>query len=190
VILFRALVPLLVIVVAAFGSIRLMDSVGPDIAGSGSSSTGTPAPIDASSKGSLVKAANFAKVLVAIRKDFGSEAKVVNLRMEPARVDVQVPQGTRAVLVQYDSNGDQRFRTEIGSDLSKNPNAASITRIPANAPQRIMKKIAKKTGQPVDDLSYMVITTFGDGVGWYVSLKKGEQTTWRAELDGSKVRAS
>jgi hypothetical protein len=36
----------------------------------------------------------------------------------------------------------------------------------------------------------MVITTFGpDGVGWYVSLDKGDDTTWRAELDGTKVRA-
>jgi hypothetical protein len=189
-ILVRALVPLLVIVVAAFSSFRLMDSVGPDIAGSsgGGSSQGTPSPIDASAKGSLVKPANFAKVLAAIRKDFGSEAKVVNLRLEPARVDAQVPQGKRTVLIQYDGDGDERLRIETSADLSKNPNAASITRIPANAPQRIMKKIAKKTKLPIDNLSYMVITTFGDGVGWYVSLKEGDETTWRAELNGRKVR--
>jgi hypothetical protein len=75
------------------------------------------------------------------------------------------------------------------TDLSSNPNVASILDVPAAAPQRIMKKVVKKTGKPIDNLSYMVITTFGDGVGWYVSLKEGEETTWRAELDGRKVRA-
>lgn len=190
-ILVRFLVPLLVIAVSAFGSFKFMDSVGPDIAGSnnGANSSGTPNPIEASAEGSLVKAKNFAKVLAAIRKDFGSEAKVVNLRLEPSRVDLQVPQGNRTTVIQYDGNGDERFRTETDSDLSDNPNVASITRIPATAPQRIMKKIVKRTGLPIDNLEYMVITTFGDGVGWAVFLDKGEQDTFRAELDGRKVRA-
>jgi hypothetical protein len=188
------LISLLVAAVAAYGGVKFMDSVGPDISGSSASASGGDGSarvtnVEADSKESLVRAVNFGKVLSAIKEKYGAEAKVVNLRLEPSRVDVQVPQGTNAVLLEF--NADAKLTTSIttDTDLSDNPNVASITRVKANAPQRIMKKIVKKTGLPITNLSYMVITTFGDGVGWYVSLDKGDETTWRAELDGSKVRA-
>jgi hypothetical protein len=190
-ILVRALVPLLVVVVAAFSSYRFMDSVGPDIANSSGGTTGgVPKRVEANDSGSLVKAANFGKVLAKIRKQYGSEARLVNLRLEPSRVDVQVPQGDKTVVLEYDSEANEKTNVTTDTDLRDNPNLASILDVPANAPQRIMKKIVKKTGLPITNLSYMVITTFGpDGVGWYVSLDKGDDTTWRAELDGTKVRA-
>jgi hypothetical protein len=184
------LITLAVAAVAALGGVRFMDSVGPDIAGSSSSASTDREEFDVTSDESLLEPEGFGKVLAKIRKDYGSETRVVNLRLEPTRVDVQIPQGPRkTVLVQYGPGAKENFKNETDVDLSNNPNYASITRIPAAAPKRIMKKIAKKTGQPLDDLSYMTITTFGDGVGWYVSLEQGEETTWRAELDGTKVRA-
>ena len=187
-----ALITLLVAAVAAYGGVKFMDSVGPDIAGSASASGGSArvTDVEADSDQSLVRAVNFGKVLSAIKDKYGAEAKVVNLRLEPSRVDVQVPRGSKSDVLQFNSDAKQTTDVTTDTDLSDNPNAASITRVRANAPQRIMKKIVKKTGLPITNLSYMVITTFGpDGVGWYVSLKKGDETTWRAGLDGSKVRA-
>jgi hypothetical protein len=189
-ILVRALVPLLVVFVAAFSSFKLMDSVGPDIHNSAGASTGgVPKRVEANDKGSLLKPGNFGKVLAKIRAKYGSEARIVNLRLEPSRVDVQIPQGAKSVVLEYDSAANETTNVTTDSDLRDNPNTASILDVPANAPQRIMKKIVKKTGLPITNLSYMVITTFGpEGVGWYVSLDKGDQTTWRAELNGTKVR--
>jgi hypothetical protein len=190
-----ALVTLLVTAVAAYGGVKFMDSVGPDISGSSASASGGDGGarvtnVEADSKESLVRAVNFGKVLSAIKEKYGAESKLVNLRLEPSRVDVQIPQGTNTVVAQYNAEGKQTASVTTDTDLSDNPNVASITRVPANAPQRIMKKVVKKTGLPITNLSYMVITTFGEGkVGWYVSLDKGEETTWTAELDGSKVRA-
>src|SRR3954447_3264494 len=188
-----ALITLLVAVVAAYGGVKFMDSVGPDISGSSASASGGDGSarvtkVEADSKDSLVRAVNFGKVLSAIKEKYGAESKLVNLRLEPSRVDAQIPQGNNTVLVQFNADAKQTLSITTDTDLSENPNVASITRVPANAPQRIMKKIAKKTGLPITNLSYMVITTFGDGVGWYISLEKGDETTWRAELDGRKVR--
>jgi hypothetical protein len=188
--LLSALITLLVTAVAAYGGVKFMDSVGPDIAGSANAGSGTGKEVEAGSDESLLEPENFGKVLAAIRKEFGSEARIVNLRLEPSRLNVQVPQGTKSFVLQYNNEAEQTTKVETDVDLSDNPNVASITKVPAAAPRRIMKKIVKKTGKPIDNLSYMVITTFGpEGVGWFVSLKEGDETTWRAELNGRKVRA-
>jgi hypothetical protein len=191
--LVSALITLLVVVVAAYGGVKFMDSVGPDLAGSSASASdgrATVKDVEADSDESLVRAKNFGKVLAAIKEKYGAESKVVNLRLEPSRVDVQVPRGSQSDVLQFNSAGDQTTNVTTDTDLSDNPNSASITKVRAGVPQRIMKKIVKKTGLPITNLSYMVITTFGpEGVGWYISLDKGDERTWLAKLDGSKVRA-
>jgi hypothetical protein len=184
-----ALITLLVAAVAAYAGVKFMDSVGPDISSADSGGRASVKEVDAGSDESLVEAKNFGKVLAKIKDRFGAEARLVNLRLEPSRVDVQIPQGTKTVVLEYNNEAEVTTDVTTDTDLSSNPNVALITDVPAAAPQRIMKKVVKKTGKPIDNLSYMAITTFGDGVGWYVSLKEGEETTWRAELDGRKVRA-
>jgi hypothetical protein len=185
-----ALITLLVTAVAAYAGVKFMDSVGPDISSADSGGGASVKQVDAGSDESLIEAKNFGKVLAKIKERFGAEVRLVNLRLEPSRLDVQIPQGTKTVVLQYNNEAEVTTDVTTDTDLSSNPNVASITKVPATAPQRIMKKVVKKTGKPIDNLSYMTITTFGpEGVGWYVSLKEGEETTWRAELNGRKVRA-
>ena len=187
----RYLVPLATVVVAAFGSYSFMRSAGPDYASADKPAQSSSSDIRAGSGDSLLRPEHFAKVLAKIRKDFGSEAKLVNFRIEASRADVQVPSGGKTNLLQFNANGDQVSSIDTGTDISSNPNQASITEISAGTPQRIMKKVAKRSGTSVDNLSYMVLSTFGEGkVGWYVSLETGEATTFYARLDGSGVRAS
>jgi hypothetical protein len=193
-----ALITLAVVVVAAYAGVQFMDSVGPDIAGasggkgpSGGDGSARVKDVKPGSSESLLEPERFAKVIARIRKDYGAEAKVVNLRIEPSRADVQIPQGTSTVLLEFNNDGEETTNIKTDTDLSDNANVASITKIKADVPKRILKKVLKKSGQPAKSFEWMSITTFGgtEGVGWYISLSKGEQTTWKARLDGRKVSA-
>src|SRR5881409_3575121 len=118
-----ALITILVAVVAGYSGVKFMDSVGPDIAGAsggGGNSGATVKNVESGSSESLLEPERFAKVLARLRKDYGAEAKVVNLRLEASRADMQIPQGTSTVVLQFNNDGEETENVKTDTDLSDN----------------------------------------------------------------------
>lgn len=185
----RVLVPLLTVVVSAFGTYQLMGVISPDIgaaAGAAPGSTaarGTPEPISGDDERSLIRADRFARVLAAVKKDYGDEAKMSSVRLAPERVDLEVVRGKETEAIQYDSDAEVTFRDRRTLGLG---DTILVTRIDPAIPGRIMERARRKFGTSLAGLNYMVLSIDADESEWLAFGKEGGSPV-RAPLSGRPV---
>ena len=187
----RLLVPLLTVVVALLGTYQFMGAIGPDVgaatadAGPGSTvARGTPDPIPGDHQRSLIRADRFARVLAAVREDYGAETKLSSLRLAPERVDLEVVRRDETEAIQYDSDAEVTFRDRRTLGLG---DAILVTRIDPAIPERIMGRARRRFGTRLADLNYMVLSiSTGSAAEWLAFGKEGG-TPVRAPLSGKPV---
>jgi hypothetical protein len=134
-----------------------------------------PGPVEAAAppvgleSESMIRRANFADAMERLQElDLGRPA---NLRVAPERIDATlVTEGGRASQVQVRFDGDvQQFST---SDTGVSPQTVPFDRIDAGAPERLVRRGARRTGTPVRRIDYLVFGT-GAGLPWGAYFKGG-----------------
>ena len=135
---------------------------------------------------SLLRAANLRRVLDEV--EAGEHPLVMNLRVSAPATDVTVrdADGYRKVLT-FDPSFDSDERDfGVGEDATLDP-----AEIDAAAPERIARKVARRTGQPVEAVDYITIAASSSGQpSWYLALDEGpaRDRQWVAAMDGSDLR--
>ncbi|HEX6388184.1 MAG TPA: hypothetical protein VFZ89_02015 [Solirubrobacteraceae bacterium] len=133
-------------------------------------------------KGSLVRAGEFGKALVAIRKIGG---RATNMRIDPTRISANVIGADgllRIASVTWDGNV-QDIKTS--SDQSS-AQSVSLSTVSSKAPARALARSAGLLGRPARNFNYMVLLNFAGKPQWVVYFKDGKYV--RASLDGRSVQ--
>ena len=137
---------------------------------------------------SFLRPENFRRALDKVSS--GSRPFITNVRVAPERVDATVrdQDGSRKLL-----NVDLALKvTEYGDNVGDDP-AVRASQIDVEAPQRMAKAMAERTGLSVDAVDYVTMSISDNGPQtWFMALKPGfggaTQKDWIAEADGSDLR--
>lgn len=135
---------------------------------------------------SLLREANLQRVLDEVAD--GRWPLVINLRASAPAADVTVrdADGYRKVLT-FDPSIDSDERDYgVGEDATLGPG-----QIDAGVPEKLARRVARRTGQPVEAVDYVTISASSSGEpSWYLALDEGpaRDRQWVAEMDGSDLR--
>ena len=135
---------------------------------------------------SLLRAANLRRVLDEVAD--GPRPLVINLRASAPAVDVTVrdADGYRKVLT-FDPSFDSDERDYgVGEDAALEP-----AEIDAGVPEKLARRVARRTGQPVEAVDYVTISATSSGEpSWYLALDEGpaRDRQWVAAMDGRDLR--
>lgn len=135
---------------------------------------------------SLLREANLRHVLDEVTG--GPRPLVLNLRVSAPAADVTVrdADGYRKVLT-FDPSFDSKER-DFG--VSEDP-AFEPGEIDAGVPEKLARRVARRTGQPVEAVDYVTISASSSGEpSWYLALDDGpaRDRQWVAAMDGSDLR--
>lgn len=134
---------------------------------------------------SLVREDRLGAALAALARRYPG-GRIVRLRVAPTRVDAGVrTSGYTVHAVQVDAG--------LGVDELGTSEAVErgLARVPAGAPERLLRRVNARTGTSPDDVDYVTLTELGGGPGWYLKLARGgapDRRDFVARLDGSGVR--
>jgi hypothetical protein len=137
---------------------------------------------------SFLRPENFKRALDKVSS--GSRPFITNVRVAPERVDATVrdQDGSRRLL-----NIDLALKvTSYDNNVGDDP-AVRASQIDVDAPQRMVKAMAERTGLSTDAVDYVTMSIDDEGPQtWFMSLKDGfggaTQNDWIAEADGSDLR--
>lgn len=135
---------------------------------------------------SLLREENFRKVLAKVSA--GKYPLIANVRVSAVRVDFTVrnEDGYRKLL-SFDPGLEKTQRDfGVGED-----DTIVAQQINPGAPERMVRAVTERSGQPADAVDY--VTMSGSGTGertWYMSLSKGPARVrqWVAAPDGTDLR--
>lgn len=135
---------------------------------------------------SLVRPENLSKALAKV--DQGKYPFISNVRIASDRINFSVrdEDGMRRYLTVDPGFGVKSSDAGVGDDY-----AVRAAKIDSAAPQRMLKLVVAKTGQPPTALDY-VTTSFSENspTTWYMALKLGpaRERQWIAESNGTDIR--
>ena len=114
--------------------------------------------------------------------------RIVRLRVAPTRVDAGVRTRNYTVhAVQVDAGlGITEQGTSEGVERG-------LARVPAGAPERMLRAVGARAGTSPDDVDYLALTETGGGPGWFLKLARGTRPDRRdyvARLDGTGVHGN
>jgi hypothetical protein len=196
----RVLIPLVAVVLAVFGTSRVMESVAPATphAASASDSDGGGGDGEGDGKGGHKKerkrethtffsAAGMRDLIALIRKEGGPEGRVSLFRIQANDAQVFVKSSsTEGGMLVIERGPKVRFK---GTSPVAPPGGFSLGKLDVHAPQRIGDGIARLSNATLADVDYMVFLinpVTGDG-GWETFLATGDHTHFHADADGRHV---
>jgi hypothetical protein len=152
-IVFVAAVPVVVGVIAT-GVRDEIEGVLPD-------AVETTAPPAGLGRGSLIRAESFAPALAILREaDLG---RPVVLRVAPDRIDATLAAGGQINQVQVTADGE--LRRFSSTDTGTTPPTIRFDRIDPRAPERLVRRGARRADVPASRISYLVLNP-GPGHPW------------------------
>lgn len=162
----RVVLALAVWIVAVAGALELSSAVASSIhsspastAGSGGGSSGGGSSFDASSvkatdSQSLFRTANFTRALAIARAHVGANAQLDDAAVYPGYLDLTVVKAGSETDFYVDAQGG--FQTTDTGGNPGNTTLFSLTKLKADAPEALAKRIATEGGVPESQLAYMV----------------------------------
>ena len=137
---------------------------------------------------SLVRAVNLRKALAEVASS--PHRLVTNVRVAPDRVNVSArdEDGMRRYLTIDPGFGLKEDDAGVGED-----DAVHVSKIDAEAPERMLRLVVEKTGLPTSAIDY-VTTSVSNNPNvkqtWYLAMKEGPARVrqWIAEADGTDIR--
>jgi hypothetical protein len=199
----RALIPLAAVVLAVFGTSRVMESVdpGPLRASSFSDSGGDGKGErrgDGDRKGetkersreshSFFSAAGMRELVDFIRSEGGAEVRVSLFRIQANQSQAFVRSGSGGGgMMVIDRGPTMKFRAESPTAV---PGGFTLGKLDPRAPARIGDAIARLSDATLADVDYMVFLlnpVTGEG-GWDAFLTNGEHTHFHADAHGRHVQ--
>jgi hypothetical protein len=132
------------------------------------------------SRQSMLLRGNLSPALRKLRGEMGG--KLMYMRIEAQRVDVQVVRGSKLISAQAPWNGDPRIFPAVTAPSGGKTFAWSA--IDPSAPRQFVTAVTRKAGRPSSQFNYAVLID-AIGLEWQVFLKDG--THYRASPDGRSV---
>ena len=171
---------LLATVAGAYAGFAVMRAVGPgDRSNDFGYGAAAQAPPDG---GTLLQSRNFARVVEALERELGADARIQNLDLELLEANATATVGDRLVRVEIDASGRSQQR-----DIGEATPTAGIapSKLDADAIDKMTTAARKETGSPVNNLSLQ-----GGTREWQVYMLRGEPDRLIANLDGGGLRLS
>jgi len=182
----------LVVVAIGFGISKAVHNVGD--AKKGIEQAGGGGDSGAAGGDSLIKSANLAKAIGAVKGKTGANGAVLELRLEPKQAKFQVRDGDGAKGWTYTSGGDLGdFKVKLIGPGRIQDNVFALAKLDPGAPERIVAGVHAKAPQyELKDVQFMTldIDPVTGKFNWSVNIgNPGSGNLYQADLDGSHVRA-
>ena len=187
-------VPLLVVLTVAGVVLGFSNMEVPEELRAGGAGTSPPAPAAQPTPaplgdgGSFMQAGNLRAALDAAREAAGGPERILRLRVsaENVQTDWLAAAEPVATIVRQGREIDVRPAGATGASLP-------FARVPADAPQRIARRVAALAGVQPEDISYVLLDAERPGWTAYITsdaaMRSGAITYYFAALDGSRVRS-
>jgi hypothetical protein len=138
---------------------------------------------------SLIREPNLRKVIAKVSA--GEHPLVANIRIAPERVDVTASNadGSEQKILKF----DPALGVEEVDFGSSSGDEQPASKIDARAPERMLRAVAERTGQPPDAVDYVTMSFNGAGPAtWFLALERGpaRDRQWLAAADGGDLRRS
>ena len=146
----RLLLALVVWAAAVIGAVTLSNTVASSISSSPDSTS-----VTAASPQSLFQTSSFNRVLSSLRDHLGADTQIDNFALYPGYAFVTAVQGGTEVSARVDYSGNyQNYGT--GGSPGSLP-LFSLSRVKANGPAALVKRIGNSAHVPESQLHYMVV---------------------------------
>jgi hypothetical protein len=191
----RALIPLVAVALAIFGTSRVMEGVdpGPAKASGDSSSSGGDRGSDHGDGGkrsrethSFFSPAGMRDLKELLAKEGGPEARISLFRVQENDAQVFLRKGNGGGMLVLERGPKVKFRASSPAAV---PGGFTLRQLDPRAPQRIGDAIARLSKASLADVDYMVFNTNPiDREGsWEVFLATGDHTHFHADAHGRNV---